>query len=128
MPQVKPIIKIHCAATYFAFVSRDINQIAKAFKTSDRTVRRWETEPEWDDALDICNYTGDRSFETQPSRDTERENPDTFAEAETFYKTAVARGEPRHKIANLTARDTGVPIRQIWEWARKFNWREETEE
>ena len=128
MPQVKPIIKIHCAATYFAFVSRDINQIAAQFDTSDRTIRRWAAEPEWDDALDICNYTGDRSFETQPSRDTERENPDTFAEAETVYKTAVARGDPRHKVANLTAEATGVPIRQIWEWARKCNWREEAEE
>ena len=128
MPQVKPIAKIHTAAAYFAFVSRDINQIAEHFGVSDRTIRRWAEDEEWDIALDACLYTGDRSFETQPSRDTERENPDTFAEAETVYKTAVARGEPRHKVASLTSRETGVPIRQIWEWARKFNWREEAEE
>ena len=56
-----------------------------------------------------------RSFETQPSKDTERENPDTFAEAETVYKSAIANGEPRHKVASLTSQETGVPIRQIWE-------------
>lgn len=128
MPQVKPIAKIHTAATYFAFVSREINQIAAQFKTSDRTIRRWAEDEEWDIALGACNYTGERSFEGQPSRDTERENAGTFAEAETVYKTAIARGEPRYKVARLTSQETGVPIRKIWEWARKFNWREETEE
>ena len=73
MPQVKPIAKIHCAATYFVFVSRDINEIAETFDTSDRTIRRWAEDEEWETALDACGYTGDRNFETQPYRDTERD-------------------------------------------------------
>ena len=54
MPQVKPIAKIHCAATYFVFVSRNINEIAETFDTSDRTIRRWAEDPEWETALDAC--------------------------------------------------------------------------
>ena len=128
MPQVKPFAKIHTAAAYFAFISRNIREIAEHFDVSDRTIRRWASDEEWDAALDACLYTGDRTFETQPRRDTQRENPDTFAEAETVYQAAIARSEPRHKVASLTSRETGVPIRKIWEWARKFNWREESEE
>ena len=55
MPQVKPITKIHCAATYFVFVSRDIDEIAEAFDTSDRTIRRWSEDPEWETALEALS-------------------------------------------------------------------------
>ena len=73
MAQVTSIGKIHAAATYFAFVSRDISEIAQAFSVDTRTIRRWQKDKEWDVALGNVNYTGDRSFETQPYRDTERD-------------------------------------------------------
>ena len=74
---IKNVGKIHAAATYFAFVSRDINAIAKAFGVDTRTIRRWAKENEWEIALGNVNYTGDRSFETQPARNTQRKPLDS---------------------------------------------------
>ena len=92
MPQVKPIVKIHCAAAYFVFVSRDINEIAETFGTSNRTIRRWAEDEEWETALDACGYTGDRNFETQPYRDTERDAGGLFEKAREAYTVAMESG------------------------------------
>ena len=124
MPQVKPIVKIHCAATYFVFVSRDINDIAEAFDTSDRTIRRWSDDPEWETALDACGYTGDRTFETQPYRDTERDAGGRFEEARTAYIVAIKEGEPKHRWATIAAEAVGLPRRRVHDWAMKHGWRE----
>ena len=122
MPQVKPITKIHTAAAYFAFVSRDINKIAAQFQVKTRTVYRWAEEPEWQDALNACLYTGDRTFETQPFRDTERDAGNTFEIARQAYIEARDRGEPKHKLATRVEAQTGIPRRRIRTWARKFQW------
>ena len=54
MPQVRPVAKIHAAAAYFAFVSRNPNQIAKAFNLKNvRTVHRWSETPEWEEVLEV---------------------------------------------------------------------------
>ena len=124
MPQVKPTVKIHCAATYFAFISRDINAIADAFKTSDRTIRRWAEAPEWDAALDTCGYTGDRSFETQPYRDTERDAGKRFEQARAAYNVAIKAGAPSHKLATIAAEKVGLPRRRVHDWAVKYGWRD----
>ena len=123
MPQVKPIAKIHCAAAYFVFVSRDINEIAAAFDTSDRTIRRWAEDPEWDAALDACGYTGDRNFETQPYRDTARDAGGRFAEAREAYTLAIEAGEPKHRWATVAAEAVGLPRRRVHDWAMKHGWR-----
>ena len=94
---IKNVGKIHAAATYFAFVSRDITAIAKAFGVDTRTIRRWAKDEEWEIALGNVNYTGDRSFETQPYRDTERDAGDTFEKARTLYIEALNTGVPKHK-------------------------------
>ena len=128
MPQVKPIVKIHCAAAYFVFVSRDINEIAEAFDTSDRTIRRWSEDPEWESALDACGYTGDRSFETQPYRDTERDAGGRFEEARAAYTVAIKSGEPKHRWATIAAEAVGLPRRRVHDWAMKHGWRERQED
>ena len=51
---IKNVGKIHAAATYFAFVSRDITAIAKAFGVDTRTIRRWAKDEEWEIALQQC--------------------------------------------------------------------------
>lgn len=124
MPQVKPIVRIHCAATYFVFVSRDINEIAETFGTSDRTIRRWTEDPEWETALDACGYTGDKSFETQPYRDTERDAGQLFEKAREAYIVAVNSGEPKHRWATIAAEAVDLPRRRVHDWAMKHGWRE----
>ena len=57
------------------------------------------------------NYTGDRSFETQPYRDTERDAGDTFEKARTLYIEALNTGVPKHKRARLVAEATGLTPR-----------------
>ena len=122
---IKNVGKIHAAATYFAFVSRDINAIAQVFGVDTRTIRRWAKDPHWEIALDTVNYTGDRSFETQPYRDTERDAGDTFEKARTLYIEALNTGVPKHKLASLTAKATGLTPRRIRNWANRYGWAKE---
>jgi len=124
MPQVKPIVKIHCAATYFVFVSRDINEIAETFDTSDRTIRRWTEDPEWETALDACGYTGDKSFETQPSRDLERESGDVIDLAKSMYHDARAAGMRKGEASKHTAKIVNVSEKAIFNWRKRFAWDE----
>ena len=125
MTQMKSIAKIHAAATYFAFVSRDINAIAQALGVDTRTIRRWAKDEEWEIALGNVNYTGDRNFETQPYRDTERDAGDTFEKARTLYIEALNTGVPKHKRARLVAEATGLTPRRIRNWANRYGWAKE---
>ena len=122
MGQVKSFGKIHAAATYFACVSRDISAIAKAFGVDTRTIRRWQKDEEWDVALGNVRYTGDRNFDTQPFRDTERDAGETFEKARMAYIEARNTGVPKHKLARLAAEATGLTPRRIRNWARQFRW------
>ncbi len=119
---IKPVGKIHAAATYFAFVSRDITAIAQAFSVDARTIRRWAKDEEWEIAMQNVNYTGERSFETQPYRDTERDAGDTFEKARTLYIEALNTGVPKHKLARLAAKATGLTPRRIRNWANRYGW------
>ena len=119
MPQVRPIAKIHAAAAYFAFISRDPKQIAKAFNLKNvRTVHRWAETEEWTEGLDACNYTGDRAFEYAPAQEG-------FSEAHAVYIAAITLGHPKHKLATLTAERVGEDPRRIRRWAEKYGWRAE---
>ena len=122
---IKNVGKIHAAATYFAFVSRDITAIAQAFSVDTRTIRRWAKDPHWEIALQNVNYTGERSFETQPYRDTERDAGDTFEKARTLYIEALNSGIPKHKRARLAAEATGLTPRRIRNWANRYGWAKE---
>ena len=120
---IKPVGKIHAAATYFAFVSRDITAIAQALGVDTRTIRRWAKDEEWEIALGNVNYTGDRNFETQPYRDTERDAGDTFEKARTLYIEALNTGVPKHKLATIAGKAVGLPRRRIHAWATQYNWK-----
>ena len=122
MGQVKSFGKIHAAATYFACVSRDIDTIAEAFSVDTRTIRRWQKDAEWEIALQNVNYTGDRSFNTQPFRDTQRDAGDTFEKARQIYIEALRNAEPKHRLATIAAKATGLTPRRIRNWARQFRW------
>ena len=120
---IKNVGKIHAAATYFAFVSRDITAIAKVFGVDTRTIRRWAKDEAWEIALQNVNYTGDRSFETQPYRDTERDAGDTFEKARTAYINAINAGEPKHRLATIAGKAVGLPRRRIHAWATQYDWK-----
>ena len=126
MPQVKPVAKIHTAAAYFVFVSRDPKQIAKAFNLKNvRTVYRWSETEEWEEGLDACGYTGDRSFQRLHSRYPQGEGGTTFEETRQAYLKAIADGVPKHRLATVAAETVGMPARKIRDWARRYGWREE---
>ena len=59
-------IKIHAAAFYFVNTSRDLHEIANAFGVTEYAVRKWAKTPQWEKALDVFGYTGDRYFITKP--------------------------------------------------------------
>ena len=121
--QKKSLVKIPAAAFYFARISRDIHQIAKAFDVTAWAVRRWAKTPEWKKALDVFGYTGTYRFTTQPKRDTARENGETFNRVRDTYINARQAGEPTHKLATIAENATGIPRRRVHEWAIRYGWR-----
>ena len=120
----KSLVKIPAAAFYFARISRDIHQIAKAFDVTEWAVRKWAKTYEWKEALDVFGYTGNHDFKTQPKRDTARENGETFTKVRDTYISARQAGEPKHKLATIAGNAAGVPRRRVHEWAMRYGWRE----
>ena len=123
MAQVKSVAKIHAAATYFVFVSRDPKKIAKALNLKNvRTVYRWVETPEWEEVLEVCGYEGDRGFENLPTRDTE--SGVSFQAARRAYLKTIADGVAEDQRANVAAEVVGMTARKIRDWARRYGWRE----
>ena len=89
-------IKIHAAAFYFVYTSRDLHEIANVFGVTEYAVRKWAKTPQWEKALDVFGYTGDRDFITKPTRDTVRD-----------------AGE-----------SVGLSRRRIHAWAQQYGWRD----
>ena len=117
-------IKIHAAAFFFVNTSRDLHEIANAFGVTEYAVRKWAKTPQWEKALDVFGYTGDRDFITKPTRDTVRDAGETFETARKVYLQAMLNGEPKHKLATITGEAVGLPRRRIHAWAQQYNWRE----
>ena len=116
-------VKIIAAASYFAHVSQKMSDIATAFSVDTRTIRRWATTPLWHRTLDIIGYEGDRTFEHQPTRDAQRDTDGLFETVREVYLTAMSRGEPRHKLAQIAAESVGVSTRKVRDWAKKYKWK-----
>ena len=117
-------IKIHAAAFYFARTSRDLHQITDFFGVTEYAVRKWAKTPQWEKALDVFGYTGDRDFITKPTRDTVRDAGEIFEKARKVYLQAMRNGEPKHKLATITGEAVGLPRRRIHAWAQQYGWRE----
>lgn len=88
-------------------------------------MRKWTKTPEWDKALDVFGYEGDRNFEVQPLSDVIREQGQTYHEAREAYLKAMRTGEPKHKWATITGDAVGLTRRRVHEWALKYGWRDE---
>ena len=124
MPHQNTTIKIHAAAFYFVYTSRDLHEIANVFAVTEYAVRKWAKTPQWEKALDVFGYTGDRDFITKPTRDTVRDAGETFEKARKVYFQASRNGVPTHKLATLTGEAVGLPRRRIHAWATQYGWRE----
>ena len=122
MPKPKNLIKIHGAAFYFAHISQDLTEIAETTDLGERQIRRYAETPEWQNALDAWGYTGDRTFTTQPTRDTVRDAGETFDKAREVYLEALKAGESKHKLARITADALGLQPKRVRTWAQKYGW------
>ena len=47
-----------------------------------------------------------------------------FEEAQRIYLDALNAGTPKHKLASFTAEKTGMKVRRIRNWAKRFGWRD----
>ena len=65
--------KLHAAAYHFSHISRRVDNIAKALAIDEKTVRRYSDDPEWDHALDVFGYTGERKFARENQHATQHE-------------------------------------------------------
>lgn len=121
MPKVRELPLLHAAAYIFVHTSRDIKKIASLVGVSERTIRRYAETEEWHHALDVFKYTGDRSFNTQPTRDVKRLRK--YETAKDVYIKEYRAGTPKHKLATVTAiRLPDLQPRTIRLWAKKYNW------
>lgn len=126
MARPRDSIKICCAANYFVLKSRNLSEIAKNSQVSERTIQRWsDTAPEWEGTLDFWGYTGNRSLEMKPKRDTKRDAGALFFCARKAYQEAISSGAPRHKLAGIAAEKVGddkLTARRVRDWARVYDW------
>ena len=122
MAKTKDLAMIHGAAFYFAYISRDKNQIASFFGVTDRTIARWAQDPVWEDALNVWGYTGDRSFITPPNRDIANKHKESYEKAKTIYFEAYHAGEPSHKLATIAGKAVDLPRTTIHRWATQRGW------
>lgn len=123
------LARIHGAAFYFAYISRDKKIIAEHFQVSVRTIERWSQTDAWKDALNAWGFTGDNTgFSSPPTRDIARKSRENFDRAKRLYIETLNAGEPDHKIASIVGEATGLPPSTIRRWAKRYNWREELRE
>jgi len=127
MPKPKPVVKIHAAAFYFSHLSRNLDQIASVFEVSTDAVRQWAKTDDWEHALKTLGYEGERTFLRKSTRDTARDNAETFSKAKAAYLAAMRAGQPRHKLATIAGAAVGLPRRRIHAWAMKYGWRSVSE-
>ena len=113
------------AASYFGLVSRRVEDIAQKFGVNTRTVRRWATHELWEQTLDVLKYEGDRNFEQQPNRDVRRDTGGLYDATKAAYLEAMLRGEPVYRLARIAAEVSGVDVRKVRDWAKRYNWRDE---
>ncbi len=124
MRQRRLLVKIHSAAFYFSHISRDVNEIAKRFGVSVDAIYKWAKTSEWEFALDVFNYAGEREFARRPRRDTQRDAGEVFENARDAYLKAMDAGVPVRKIATIVAKSLGLKRQRVYQWAKRYGWRE----
>lgn len=112
-------LEIQTAAFLFTR-GKTARQIANALDRHERHIYRLMDEPLWDKTLDMLDFTGEKSFRKQPTRsvDTEKVN-----QAFHTWKAFIEGGGSVRNAARVTAEQTGIKIRTIRDWERKFGWR-----
>ena len=124
MARPKDVAKIYGAAFYFAYISRNKQEIAHHFDVQKRTVTRWSKQPEWEQALKVWKYEGERTFLTPPRRDIAKGKKEQFEKAREVYIEALSAGEPTHKLATIAGEVVRLPRTTIHRWAKQHGWRE----
>ena len=120
------LARIHGAAFYYAYISRDKKIIAEHFHVSVRTIERWSQTEAWKDALKAWGFTGETTdFSSPPRRDIARKSRENYDRAKRLYIEALNAGEPDHKIASIVGEATVLPPSTIRRWAKRYNWRED---
>ena len=110
--QQKKTEKIQEAAYYFAFVSKDVTEIAAHFNVSEKTVRRWSETQVWRKALIDCGQTPCNSFRVQPTRQFPREKIREVA----YYFATVTRDSAK------IAEHFNMRMRTLQVWSKTEHW------
>ena len=104
-----------------------VRELAARVKVAEGTIYKWVKLPEWDKALDDLKYTGDRTLHRE-WRDIASESGDLVRKAHALYRQLLADGTPKHKLIPTTARELGIPIPRVRNWAKRFQWDDEVSE
>lgn len=121
------LVKLHAAAFYFAYHSRLVSDIAVHVGVHERTIKRWAALPEWESALDVLGYTGERDFVYHQKRDVAREQGVVYDHAKSVYVGLLRDGTPGHKLVSMTSEVVNLPVGMIRRWSKNGNWKGEVE-
>ena len=125
------LIKLHAAATIFAqrggCSAQDISEILDIPVSS---VYHLAKQPEWDEALDTLNYTGDRQFQRKRTRDALRDTGELVAQTRGLYLKQRWDGLTHKKAVTAVVSELGAASetekanlrRRINDWADRYNW------
>ena len=112
----KTEIRIHMAASYFAFVSRDPYEIAKAIGVTPNPVKQWAKTERWHDALDLVGYKGDRTLITKrPGRKSSKARERAYM-AYQMLPEGLTPAEKRKRLRDAT----GESGNTVYNWVRQF--------
>ena len=122
--QIK-LIKLHAAVVIF--VERkgcSAKEIADILNVPVNSVYHYAKQPEWEQTLDLLNYTGDRNFQKGTTRDIMKESGHLIAQARGIYIQERTDGRNHKKAVSEVCEVLNLKRRRVNDWCARFDWEE----
>ena len=117
------LIKLHAAAAIFA--QRDgcsAKEISEILDIPLNSMYHFAKQPEWNDALNTLQYTGDRAFKSEKRRDALRDSGELVLQARELYLEQRGDGRTHKQAVSVVCETLNLKRRRVNEWAAKFGW------
>ncbi|MCG9133844.1 hypothetical protein J5I95_19420 [Candidatus Poribacteria bacterium] len=119
----KTIRQIHAAAVIFAKRNGcSAQEIADILDMPVSIIYRFRKSHDWDETLDALDYTGDRNFTRQVTRDAQRDAPELVEQARGLYTQERRNGRNHKKAVTAVCEVLKIKRRRVNEWAEKYHW------
>ena len=117
------VLKIKAAATVFANRNGcSAQELADTLNIPLGTVYKYAKTAVWTETLDALDYTGDRTFNRDATRNVTRDAGDLVAQAHAIYIEHRQTGATHKKAVSAVCAALGLKRRRINDWAKKLGW------